>query len=136
MIVAAAESPAVLELEPGTMSNVSAARRFVAASLDGRAPHHVVADLQLAASELVTNAFEHGAPEPVVVAVGCVGHTASLRVSSHQRPNTQLADVNHWNIADPERLAGRGLGIVRALADDLDVSSDGSALVITISRRW
>jgi anti-sigma regulatory factor (Ser/Thr protein kinase) len=136
MIVAAAESPAVLELEPDTMSNVSTARRFVAAALDGHAPKQVVGDLQLAASELVTNALEHGAAEPVVVSVNAGDHAASLRVTSHQRPNTQIADVSHWHIADPERLAGRGLGIVRALADELDVSSEGDALVITVLRRW
>lgn len=136
MIVAAAESPAVLEMEPGQMTNVSIARRFVTSELRDRAPSSVVADLQLVTSELVTNAIEHGDAQPVVVSVHSTPSQASVSVASHQRPDSRIADANHWNIADPERLAGRGLGIVRAIADDLDVSSNGTELVITVYRRW
>jgi anti-sigma regulatory factor (Ser/Thr protein kinase) len=49
------------------MQNVSVARRFVSDTLDGLVPSSVVADLLLATSELVTNAFEHGRESPVVV---------------------------------------------------------------------
>jgi len=53
-------NPAKIELEPA-FENVAAARRFVADRLGGvAADAGIVDDLRLAASELVTNAVEHG----------------------------------------------------------------------------
>jgi anti-sigma regulatory factor (Ser/Thr protein kinase) len=132
----AERSPGVLELEPGTMSNVSTARSFVRRTLEAVAPDEVVADLQLATSELVTNAFEHGEPRRVVVAVEVGDGCASVTIKSHQRAESRLADVSEWSIAGPGRLAGRGLGIVRAVADDVHVASEGDRLEVTVYRKW
>jgi anti-sigma regulatory factor (Ser/Thr protein kinase) len=126
----------MLALEPGTMSSVSTARSFVRRTLESAAPDEVVADLQLATSELVTNAFEHGEPRPVVVAVDVQDGCASVTIKSHQSGESRMADVSEWSIAEPGRLAGRGLGIVRAIADDVEVASEGDALVITVYRKW
>ncbi len=59
-----------------------------------------------------------------------------MTIKSHQSGQSRVADVSEWSIAEPERLAGRGLGIVRAIADDLDVVSEGDALVFTVYRKW
>lgn len=132
----AAHSPAMLELDPGTMSNVSVARSFVRRALEPIVPGDVVADLQLVTSELVTNAFEHGAPQPVLVAVKATERQASVTIRSHLRRGRQVADVGEWSIAEPDRMAGRGLGIVRAVADGLEVDNDGDELTITVHRHW
>ena len=135
-MVVAAQSPAALELAPGSISSVSTARSFVRRTLDGKAPDSVSADLQLAVSELVTNAFEHGAHQPVLVELFLHDQRASLTVTSHQQPGSAIAHVDDWRVADPERLAGRGLGIVRALADDLELETKQSAVKITVHRHW
>jgi len=135
-MLVAAHFRAVLELEPANMANVSAARSFVRRTLGGDVPDEVAADLQLATSELVTNAYEHGAEAPVVVTVSLGNGCASVSVTSHQRPGANVAEVAEWNIADPEQMAGRGLGIVRAIADDLELTKEASALTIAVHRKW
>jgi anti-sigma regulatory factor (Ser/Thr protein kinase) len=135
-MLVAAHSRAVLELEPATMANVSAARSFVRRTLGPDVPDEVAADLQLATSELVTNAYEHGAEAAVVVTVEVGDGCASVSVRSHQRPGANVAEVSEWSIADPEQLAGRGLGIVRAIADDLELTTEGSTLTIAVHRKW
>ena len=129
-----AMKPAKIELEPA-FENVATARRFVAELLDDvAADADIVEDLQLAASELVTNAVEHGDPRPVVVEVVVDTGVVSLSVSS-QSPYDSVAPVSDWIIADAEATSGRGLGIVRTLADDVSVSRGGGRLTITLERR-
>jgi anti-sigma regulatory factor (Ser/Thr protein kinase) len=127
-------NPAKIELEPA-FENVATARRFVADRLDGIAANAgIVDDLRLAASELVTNAVEHGDHEPVVVEVAVDTDVVSLSVTSHS-PHDHVAPVSDWAVADADEITGRGLGIVRTLADDVLVSRGGGLLTITIERR-
>lgn len=135
-MIVAAHSPAVLELPPGSMSNVGTARSFVRSQLVDVVPAAVAADLQLAVSELVTNAFEHGAWAPVVVEVGSIGSRAFVAVTNQQANGAVVASVDRWEIAGPERLAGRGLGIVRALADHIELATRGAEVRITVHRDW
>jgi anti-sigma regulatory factor (Ser/Thr protein kinase) len=129
-----AANPAKIELEPA-FENVAAARRFVADRLDGVvADADIVDDLRLAASELVTNAVEHGDPRRVVVELGVETGVVSLSVTSHS-PHDNVAPVSDWTVADASDIAGRGLGIVRTLADDVLVSRGGGRLTITLERR-
>jgi anti-sigma regulatory factor (Ser/Thr protein kinase) len=123
-----------IELEPA-YENVAAARRFVAERLDGMAADRcVVDDLRLAASELVTNALEHGEHEPVVVELGVNTGVVSLSVTSRS-PHDHVAPVSDWSVAHADEITGRGLGIVRTLADDVSVSRGGGMLTITVERR-
>ena len=46
-----------------------------------------------------------------------------------------VAPVCDWTVADADEITGRGLGIVRTLADDVSVSRGGGMLTITIERR-
>src|SRR4051812_34521734 len=101
------------------MSNVSAARRFVRTELSGRAPDEAVTDLMLATSELVTNAFEHASSERVRLPVRRNRDQASITVVS-QGETARVPDPAEWRPAQSDRLSGRGLGIVREIADDID----------------
>jgi len=126
--------PFKIELEPA-FENVATARRFVSERLDGVAPNSgIVDDFRLAASELVTNAVEHGNHEPVIVELAVNPDVVSLSVTSHS-PYDHVAPVCDWTVADAEQITGRGLGIVRTLADDVSVSRGGGMLTITIERR-
>jgi anti-sigma regulatory factor (Ser/Thr protein kinase) len=124
--------PSLLELQPGSMSSVSAARRFVRNALARRVPASVSADLELATSELVTNALEHGAHVPVQVSVDVDDRSAWVTIESGD--GASLAEVEQWAIAGAERANGRGLGIVRAIADDVDVRRTSTSVSITVHR--
>ena len=126
--------PSKIELEPA-FENVATARRFVSERLDGVAPDSgIVDDLRLAASELVTNAVEHGNSQRVIIELAVNPEVVSLSVTSHS-PYDHVAPVCDWTVADAEQITGRGLGIVRTLADDVSVSRGGGMLTITIERR-
>lgn len=120
-------------------TSIATARRFVARSFSGRVPREVIADLVLAASELVTNAIEHGGgrdgqrpPVRVTVQVD-VGH-ASVAVRS--AGDADLPDPDVWHLPDPDVRTGRGLGIVRQMADRVDVVRGAGELEIIAARQW
>jgi anti-sigma regulatory factor (Ser/Thr protein kinase) len=116
------------------MQNVGAARRFVRAALQDVVPNDVVADLALATSELVTNAFEHG-PSAVVVTTRIDAEQASVSVRSSATDGLSR-DVASWKTAPPERLSGRGLGIVSSVADDVEVQRIDDEVEVTVRRRF
>jgi anti-sigma regulatory factor (Ser/Thr protein kinase) len=118
------------------MRNVGVARRFVNATLDGLVPSAVVADLSLATSELVTNAFEHGHQRPVVVTARTTTEVASVSVRSIGAAGLD-DNVDNWGTAPAEDAAtGRGLGIVRAVADHIDVVRNDDTLEVTVHRAF
>ena len=119
------------------MANVSAARRFVRTELEGRAPADAVTDLMLATSELVTNAFEHGTPQPVRLTVRSNRDEASVTVvSGGEGEGARVPEVHDWMTAQADRISGRGLGIVREIADDIKVERSGGNVAITVHRRF
>lgn len=123
-----------MELHP-TMANVGTARRFVRNELFGRIPEPAVADLMLIASELVTNAFEHGTSDPVRITVRSNTDEASVAVTSGGNAE-RVPALDNWTTAEADRLSGRGLGIVRNIADDIDVDRSGDTVTITVRRRF
>jgi anti-sigma regulatory factor (Ser/Thr protein kinase) len=123
-----------MELEPH-MSNVSAARRFVRDQVGAQAPEEALNDLMLMTSELVTNAFEHGAPGPVLVRVEVDHGGASLAVTS-RGDHAQVPAVDDWRTAGADRISGRGLGIVRQIADGIDVERSDDVVTITVRRSF
>jgi anti-sigma regulatory factor (Ser/Thr protein kinase) len=123
-----------VELE-ARMANVGAARRFVRDELAGRAPDEAVSDLMLATSELVTNAFEHGSRHPVRLTVRSNRDEASITVVSGGEAG-RVPDVEAWTTARADQVSGRGLGIVREIADDIDVERIGESVAITVHRRF
>jgi anti-sigma regulatory factor (Ser/Thr protein kinase) len=44
--------------------------------------------------------------------------------------------IDTWTTARADRISGRGLGIVRQVADDVDVERSGDSVAITVRRRF
>jgi anti-sigma regulatory factor (Ser/Thr protein kinase) len=123
-----------VELEVN-MSNVSVARKFVRNQLEGRVPEEAVTDLMLATSELVTNAFEYGSRQPVRLTVRRDQDEASITVESGGDAD-RVPEVETWTAARADRISGRGLGIVREIADDIDIERMRGGVAITVHRRF
>lgn len=113
------------------LAEVGVARRFVRTNLTD-VPASVSTDAQLVASELVTNAVEHGAGGPVVVALRRNDDAVALTVES-EGPASDVGDVAEWRIAPIDQPSGRGLGIIRAIAHRVDVEQTDGRLVITVN---
>lgn len=96
-------------------------------------PPAVAADLELIASELVTNAIEHGIGRHVRISLDCRNGTAVLTVES-SGPSNGVGPVTDWEVAEPASLAGRGLGIVRQIADEVRVDQTADRLAVTVRR--
>ncbi len=116
------------ELE-ADLAEVGTARRFVRTNLVD-VPGSLNADVQLIASELVTNAVEHGKGDRVAFALWCDQGAVALTVESIG-PAPNVGEVDEWEVAPAEQITGRGLGIVRSIADRVEVSRRNGRLVIT-----
>ncbi len=98
------------------------------------APDEVVQTLRLAVSELVSNALvARGATDetPVEITVETGSDGWGLEVLGGWQPAGHLLwDTSRWRMQGDGRSSGRGLGLVRALADEVDVHRfDGHAVV-------
>jgi serine/threonine-protein kinase RsbW len=133
----------VVELEiPARPEFVALARLVVSAmaATEAALSDDQVDDLKIAVSEACTNAIEaHGSVETDVgVRVKCWSDERGLRVSIEDRgpgfdPST-LPD--HPPPTDPDRLKfERGLGIplIRALVDDVEISSSGAGTEVRLA---
>jgi GAF domain-containing protein/anti-sigma regulatory factor (Ser/Thr protein kinase) len=98
----------------GESDAVPKARHWVAAALAESGLGGVVADAELAVSELVTNALLHGAP-PVSVHVDVREGSVRVEVADGSRHAPVRA------IARQDAMTGRGLSLVAALARDWGV---------------
>ncbi|MEM1332084.1 MAG: ATP-binding protein [Actinomycetota bacterium] len=108
-------------------SGLSVARK--AAADAGRAvlaPERVP-DVELAVSELVTNALEHGTQDTVVVNFRSDPDALVISVVSRsdQRP------THHEGPIAAAQSTGRGLQIVRAVADDVEIGGVPDEVVVT-----
>jgi anti-sigma regulatory factor (Ser/Thr protein kinase) len=114
-------------------AHVAVARRFVRRLLGESVPTEISSDLELVASELFTNAVEHGASATVEVCVESNAEFAGVSVVS-VGPSASVGPVVDWNVAESDSINGRGLGIVRELADELIVERDADHFVVTARR--
>lgn len=121
-----AQASIVLEADS---SQVTHARRFVRRSVESADPA-VIDDLQLITSELFTNAVEYGSGDTVGITVLRRKGEVSVTVES-SGPTPGVGPASGWRVADPETLNGRGLGIVRELADGLVVERGGDEFIVT-----
>jgi anti-sigma regulatory factor (Ser/Thr protein kinase) len=105
---------------PSEWGSISLARQFVGNSLRKApaVPEVVVADVELAVSELATNGVRHGSGDPVTIELFRDYHVVTMCVTSTLAVD---ADDNTaaWERILPTGPSGRGIGIVRAVSTDL-----------------
>lgn len=88
-----------------------------------------VEDLSVVVSELGANAVQ-GTPggEPATVTAWVDGSELTLEVANHVDPRDG-ADVD-WDLGDPLRTGGRGLLLVSAFVDDVEVDVEDDLLLV------
>lgn len=103
-------------------ADLSAVRVAIQRTLGERGvPEAVIGDAMLVATELVTNAFEHGAAPMVDVSVGMVdGHV--VVETTHDDVADTVADLQSTasEAPSPTEMRGRGLLLVRALSTQFE----------------
>lgn len=132
MMTMSSDETSRIELD-ADVAEVAAARRFVRNSL-AELPPPVVDDVQLIASELVTNAIEHGPGGPVIVELDCTDAVVRLTVQS-PNPSGRIDEPQRWSIPSADATSGRGFGIVRQVADWVEVRRNETFLTVVAQRR-
>lgn len=113
--------------------------RFVAALRDSiagllaalQAPDGVVDDIQLALTEACSNVVRHAAGSDYHVEVGAHPGECTLRISDGGPGFT--GDQGEHDLLD-ER--GRGLLLMKILADEIDVDETRDGTVVRLVKRW
>ena len=116
-------------------SQVAVARRFVRQAVAGLVPDEVAADLQLIVSELFTNAVQYGMSPSVSVTVEVGPDEAGVTVDSGS-PAPDVGPIQSWRLASEDEISGRGLGIVRRLADVVRVERDTHRFAVAARRTF
>ena len=119
---------------PADLTVVGFVRSAFACVLEREAwPAEGAGRVLLAASEAVTNAIEHGSPAGgrVHVEIAVAPERVAVRVIDEGRPGVP---VPRWPSAPPPptSLRGRGLVIIRRLADDADLAAAGSGTEVRL----
>lgn len=103
---------------------VSAARRAVADHCRGRVPTHVIDDLRLVVSELVSNVLEHGGgPQGLTLEVTVRSREIDVQVTGIG-DRRRVPPSSEWRIPPPLQRTGRGLALVRRLSSWVTVDGD------------
>lgn len=102
-----------LELTPGRLPPLPAARRWIAETF-ARAGRLFVADSQLVATELITNAYDHG------------GGATGIRLAYHPDAGELVVEVDDASASRPRQ---RDAGV-------RDVRGRGLLLVDAVTRVW
>ena len=113
---------------PGDLTGLSAARRALGRWLGDRGVEDEVRqDLVLAASEALANAGEHGSAGDA---------SATVRLQAWLTPGVaggevllQVSDAGRWQHGSEHTDRGRGMRIMAALVDEVDVRTDPGTTV-------
>lgn len=123
-----------LDADPGSVSAVRQA--FVSWLTGVSLDDELLEDLSVVISELASNAMDGGEPgDPEGEVHAAVDGDVINLVVSNRLPEG-VTDIRHWDLDDPLRGGGRGLMIVRAYTDTLDVESSGGAVSVRCTRRF
>ena len=119
---------------PSDYGSASLARQFVRNALrkPPAVPDHVVADVELAASELATNGVRHGSGDPVTIDL-----TRDDRVITMLVTSTLAIDADRntaaWEQSLPTGPTGRGISVVRAVTTELTYRIAGRSVAALCS---
>ncbi|HTH05001.1 MAG TPA: ATP-binding protein [Ilumatobacteraceae bacterium] len=111
---------------PSAATHIKSARDCVAEALACRgASGDVIEVFRLAASELAANVIEHGHSLfwTLAVTVSVDRWTMEVVGGDARPPSNEVLHPESWNVPDADRRGGRGLGIVRALMDGVEVDA-------------
>jgi anti-sigma regulatory factor (Ser/Thr protein kinase) len=122
---------------PCRVDEVAISRHAVADFLaDCEVPSVVVDDIELVASELITNAIIHPRVSAAEVVHVEVDVTDVVRIAVSNAGSAEaIPPVEHWQTAPPLVSSGRGLGIVRRLCDTVSVQQVSNRAVVSCLRR-
>lgn len=110
-------------------SSIGEARDAVRSSLQrSHVADAQIADVLLAVSELVSNALEHGDGAPISL---IVESSERLIVAAVTSTGPEISAPVTWESPEAESPRGRGLTIVRAIADQVTVETNGAASTVT-----
>ncbi|MGD9995351.1 MAG: ATP-binding protein [Ilumatobacteraceae bacterium] len=111
-------------------------RRFVRTWFEARdVDPAAIDDLELAVSELATNAIQHGSGDVIEVELAAEPAELVAIVAADSEHLERIGDVRSWHIAPPDAVNGRGLGIVAAVMDEIEFSADQGRAVFRCRRR-
>lgn len=113
-------SPQSVAVFAPELASIPAARLFVQRPAEEFVAHRVD-DILLAASELASNAVEHGSSEPFDVHFVRQGDAVELTVSSAIREGSSQPLGGVPTTGEKIPRSGRGLGIVEAISDSFEV---------------
>lgn len=113
-----------------TTDTIRVARRFVRERVEPTTlDRQMLADVELATSELVSNAVEYGSGDDYQVTIATTDDRFIIEVaSSHGGTNPRIP--TEWSTSDPESPSGRGLGLVSALSTNVWVRKTDDRVIV------
>ncbi len=114
-----------------SLGALSQVREEFASWLGSMAPSERVGELEVVVSELGANAV-HGTPAgspPPTITAWLDDSVLTLEVTNHVGSGPD-AHVDDWDLEDPLRTGGRGLLLVSAFVDDVDVDVEDDLLLV------
>ena len=122
------QSPSLERSYAGTTETLNQARIDLSVLLGNHGHQALIADAQLVLSELISNAVEASPGEPYEVTARVGQHHVQIEVTNIS--TAQLPDREDWQPKDVLAPQGRGLSIVRALSESVQVITTGTKLTI------
>jgi anti-anti-sigma factor len=124
---------------PSELRAVPTIREFVRRAGPGL-NERTLADLELVASELATNAVRHGAGEQFDVAIeietASTSPSISVSVRSRLTDADRTTDPHLWRRTKTDGLTGRGLAIVDSVSDNVRFAVVGDTVEVTSRLVW
>jgi anti-sigma regulatory factor (Ser/Thr protein kinase) len=113
-----------------TTASIRAARKFVRDTAAARgAEATLLDDIELAASEIVSNAVEHGSGDEFSILLTAENGRFAVEVTSGHDGH-ELAEPSDWLLPPKESLNGRGLHLVQAVSASSWLRHDDGTLTI------
>jgi anti-sigma regulatory factor (Ser/Thr protein kinase) len=128
---AARSEGVLLQRTVANRQQISEAREEIVRAIGDRLDESIREDVRIVASELLTNAVEHGTGQVAPsVELRSDGRTFSFTVTN-ELDDAGPPPPQEWHVPEPLALRGRGLGIVASLAPRVAVERSGRELSIT-----